>query len=238
MVLEKEQHINSAITDSKGELSVIGSFQILQDAITELMGRLNADGFTARDKYNAIWVYTKSRIKFFKKVSWGTKITVSSFISYISLVKMNVDVRVLDEAGELVFYSRTELCALDITTQRIRKVATVGIEADMVESLDQVEIAFARFDVLDLPLFERVRVRSTSIDMSHHTNNIEYLRFILNTYSVTELEKRPIREIELIYSNQSFENDILEIKKGEFKDKDLITIEKEDKTIIKCEILY
>ena len=238
MVLEKEQHINSAITDSKGELSVIGSFQILQDAITELMGRLNVDGFTARDKYNAIWVYTKSRIKFFKKVSWGTKITVSSFISYISLVKMNVDVRVLDEAGELVFYSRTELCALDITTQRIRKVATVGIEADMVESLDQVEIAFARFDVLDLPLFERVRVRSTSIDMSHHTNNIEYLRFILNTYSVTKLEKRPIREIELIYSNQSFENDILEIKKGEFKDKDLITIEKEDKTIIKCEILY
>lgn len=238
MVLEKEQHINSAITDSKGELSVIGSFQILQDAITELMGRLNVDGFTARDKYNAIWVYTKSRIKFFKKVSWGTKITVSSFISYISLVKMNVDVRVLDEAGELVFYSRTELCALDITTQRIRKVSTVGIEADMVESLDQVEIAFARFDVLDLPLFERVRVRSTSIDMSHHTNNIEYLRFILNTYSVTELEKRPIREIELIYSNQSFENDILEIKKGEFKDKDLITIEKEDKTIIKCEILY
>ena len=238
MVLEKEQHINSAITDSKGELSVIGSFQILQDTITELMGRLNVDGFTARDKYNAIWVYTKSRIKFFKKVSWGTKITVSSFISYISLVKMNVDVRVLDEAGELVFYSRTELCALDITTQRIRKVATVGIEADMVESLDQVEIAFARFDVLDLPLFERVRVRSTSVDMSHHTNNIEYLRFILNTYSVTKLEKRPIREIELIYSNQSFENDILEIKKGEFKDKDLITIEKEDKTIIKCEILY
>ena len=237
MIFEKQQIVNSSVTDTLGDLSIIGSFQIVQDAITELMGCLKTDGFTAKEKYNAIWVYTKMRIKFFRKIKWNENISIKCFISFISLVKMNLDVEVKDRAGQTVFYSRTEICALDLDTARIRKVATVGITPDMQESTP-IEINFAKFADCDMPLVERVRVRSTNIDLFHHTNNLEYIRLLLNTYTVRELENKEIKEIEIAYINQSFENDLLDIKKSSFVDKDLLIIEKDEKIIVKCEILY
>ena len=238
MIFEKSQIVNSSMADTKGELSIIGSFQIIQDAITELMGELKIDGFTAKEKYNAIWVYTKTRIKFFRKIKWNKEISISCYISYISLVKMNLDVEVKDSAGQKIFHSRTEICALDLDTARIRKVSTVGVTQDMQESCTPIEINFAKFADCDMPLIEQVRVRSTNIDFFHHTNNLEYIRLILNTYTVQELENREIKEIEIVYVNQSFENDVLDIKKSSFVDKDLIIIEKDEKIVVKCEIIY
>lgn len=238
MIFEKRQVVNSSMSDTMGELSIIGSFQIVQDAITELMGQLKIDGFTAKEKYNAIWVYTKTRIKFFNKIKWNKNISVSCYISYISLVKMNLDVEVKDDFGQVIFHSRTEICALDLDTARIRKVSTVGVTQDMQECCAPIEINFAKFTDCDMPIVEQVRVRSTNIDFFHHTNNLEYIRLILNTYTVHELENKAIKEIEIAYVNQSFENDLLNVKKSSFADKDLIIIEKDDKIIVKCEILY
>ncbi len=237
-MLNKKQKIISCMTGTDGNLSILGTFQIIQDAITELMGALKIDGITAKEQYNAIWVYTKTRAKFYKKALWNQEIDVSCYISLISLAKMNIDVVAKDDFGNIVFIAKTELCALDITTQRIRKISTVGVNESMLTHLEPINLEFAKFDNLEMPILENVQVKSTNIDMSYHTNNIEYLRFILNTYTVAELEEKPISEIEIIFSNQSFENDILTIKKGKFTNKDLLTIDKADKTVIKCEIVY
>jgi len=62
MKLIKHQKVSSAITDSMAILSVIGIFQIVEEAVTELMGELNIDGITAKRGYNAVWVYTKNKV--------------------------------------------------------------------------------------------------------------------------------------------------------------------------------
>ena len=59
MKLIKHQKVSSAITDSMANLSVIGMFQITEEAVTELTGELNIDGITAKREYNAVWVFTK-----------------------------------------------------------------------------------------------------------------------------------------------------------------------------------
>ncbi len=216
---------------------MLGCFQIVEEAITELTGELKIDGITEKEVYNAFWVFTKNRVKFFNKIKWNETLNISCFISNKSLAKMNFDVMAKNLRGDIIFYARVEACALDYATQRIRKLTTVGVGEDMLAEQPQMDIEFTKFDYTDLPLVEHVRVRSTNIDMSHHTNNLEYLRFIINTYSVIELEKNPIREIEVDYTSQSFENDILDIKKLH-ADKDIIVLEKENKPVIKCEILY
>ncbi len=99
------------------------------------------------------------------------------------------------------------------------------------------DISFTRFVTTDLPETERVKVRYAGIDFAGHTNNKEYIRFMLDTYSVRELETRPIREMEVVYLSQSYENDILTVRKGSFQNKDIILIQKEDKTIVKSEIV-
>ncbi len=102
----------------------------------------------------------------------------------------------------------------------------------------ETNIAFTRFDMGGLPEYGQVQVKYTNIDFSQHTNNIEYVRFMLDTYSVRELEARPVKEMEIVYTNQSFEDDVLAIHRGSFEGKDIFLLQKEDKVIVRSEMVF
>lgn len=231
----QNRKIYSSMSDADACLSPVGLFQIVEDALTELMGELKVDGLTSKRLYNAFWVFTKNRIELYKKPCWNDDIKVESFISSHSLVKLNIDTALKDAQGNLIAYSRTELCALDLETKRIRKVATVGISDDLECETPIVNIAFSKIGDENLSLLEKVQVRSTNIDFCHHTNNIEYLRFLLATYSVDEIS-RSFKEIQVDYINQSFENEELEIYKSTKDNVDSFVIRRGDTDIVKCEI--
>ena len=238
MGLIKNQSVNASITGADGNLSVTGTFQVIQDAITELMGLHKIDNISVKREYNAFWVFVKTRVKFLKSLEWNEKYTVHAFISFLSVVKMNIDVEMKNERGEAVFYSRTELCALDIATQRIRKLSMVGVDGSILAEGEAIDMQFTKFDETELPLVGTVRIQSTNIDFSHHTNNSEYVRLIMNTYSVSETEAMKIKEMEVIFAGQSYEGDVLDIKKAMLSDKHLIVLEKNEIPVVKCEIFY
>lgn len=238
MKFTKIQKISASMVGSDGRLSTIGAFQIIQDTVTGFMGELKIDGFTVKQKYNAFWVFVKTRVKFFKALGWCDECRVTAFISSMSLAKMCIDVKVSDGAGDTAFYGRVELCVLDIATQKIIKITSVGVDKSMLSDEEAVDIQFCRFEVVPMMIFEQVKVRSTNIDHSHHTNNLEYLRFIMNTYSVEELEGRIMKEMEVVYASQSYENDTLHVLKKEYGDRDLIVLQKDGKPVIKSEIVF
>lgn len=237
MKLIKHQKVGSSMTDSTANLSVIGIFQIVEEAVSELMGELHIDDVTAKRDYDAIWVFAKSKIEVYQNIAWNEDYAVICFVSKISRVSVCVDVGIKNKSDALCAYSRVELCALDLQSGRIRKVSTVGVDDRIETHAPLVEISFAKFDAENLPEAERVRVRCTAIDFAKHTNNKEYIRFMLNTYSVPELEAKPIQKMTVVYLHQSYENDILTVRKGCFPDQDILAVEKEDKTIVKCEIV-
>ena len=235
----KNQRVSASISDSDANLSVLGVFQVVQDAVTELLGKHNLDGITARKQYNCLWAFTRNRTKFFNAIPWGDdEFTVTAFISSITRATLCVDVSVKDITGTLCAYARVEMCALDLTTMRIRRIETVGNASAIQSDQPETEIQFTKYDITPSQKVDTVKVRSTNIDMSQHTNNAEYVRFILNTYSVKELTDRPIREMEVRYINQSYENNVLDIYKQSEQIKDVFLLTDGDKEIAKCEILF
>lgn len=237
MKLVKNQNISASLTDFSGELSIFGALRIMEDAITEFMGDLKIDGLTSKRLYNAVWVFTKTKMKFLKSITWDKDYTVSCFFSKIANATMNIDVAIKNAEGNLCVYSRTEICALDATTGRIRKVSTVGVDESITTEPSLCEILFTKIDAEDPPVKEQVKIGYTNIDFVGHTNNLEYVRFMLNTYSVKEIAERPIREMQIVYMNQSFEGDTLTLHKGNFDGKDIFVIKKDDKNVVKSEIL-
>jgi len=237
MKLTNRRKVAASLTDFNANLSVLGAFQIVEDAVTEFMGDLKIDGLTAKREYGAVWVFAKTRIKFLKNLTWNDEYTVTCFISKISIVTINIDVGIKNADGELCAYSRTELCALDLESGRIRKVSTVGVDDKIKTEAPLTDILFTKIDAENLPAAERIKIKYTNIDYAVHTNNKEYVRFMLNTYSLREMKNCPIREMEIVYVNQSFEGDELTIRKGSSENKDVFVIQKEDKIIVKSEIL-
>lgn len=237
MELTKTDRVNSYITDPLANLSVIGTFQIAEDAVTELMGNLKIDGLTARKEYNAVWVFVKSKLKKYIDLAWGEQYTINAFISKITLVSINIDVEIRNISNEICSYFRVELCALDLESKRIRKVSTVGVESTFLSNSSQKDIPFNKFDVEGLSIVGQEKVKYTNIDFVGHTNNKEYVRFALDTYSVEELNNCPIEEFDIAYVNQSYEDDVLSIYKKSDIDGDIIAIKKDETLIAKCKVI-
>ena len=238
MIYTKSQIIGSTQVGADATMSIMGLFGIVETAITECMSKQHIDGLTIRRLYNAFWVFTKNKIKIFSNAQWGETVTVESFISNISLAKLDVDTVVKRTDGSIVAYSRCEMCPLDITTERIRRTLTVGVDDTIVVETPLTDVVFDKYDDINLPVVDTVVVRSTNIDYSKHCNNVEYLRFILNTYSVEELLARPFKKIEVCYISQSYEGDELFVCKSSLDGVDTVAIKKDNQTVIKCQIHF
>ena len=75
-----------------------------------------------------------------------------------------------------------------------------------------------------------------NIDYCSHTNNIEYVRFILNNYPVDFVSSDKINAIELHYLGQTHEGDILDIESEFGGLSDRFNIRCNGKQVIACRI--
>ena len=237
MIYKKQQIISSNYLTPDVKLSELAIFQIVESAITECMSAQHIDGKTIKIKYNAFWVFTKNKVLILNKANWLDTVTVECFISSKSAAKLCIDTAIKNSDGVIIAYSRCEMCPLDGATGQILRVTAVGVGEEIVVESAQMAVTFDKIDATDLPTVDEVTVRSTNIDMSRHANNVEYLRFIFNTYSVEDILARPISEVEVNYVNQSYEGDKLSVHKSSTDDCDLFAITKSDATILKCKIV-
>ena len=224
--------------DGKLQLSILAADEIVENAVTELMGDLGIDGIVAKEKYKAMWLIVKNNICFIRRPAWREKFTVYRYISKHSTVKLNIDTIVKDEKGEILVKARIELAAIDLETGKIRKAETVGFTEDMENPVETEGLEFARFSKDPGELAESVIVRSTSLDYCYHTNNIEYVRFVLNTYGIDQFKQHEPKQVEIHYGNQSFEGEKLDINKLSTEDGDLFNITRDGNLITSCNIKW
>lgn len=248
MKWEKQETVTASRCDVAARLSLLGIFDSLEDAVTDLMGDLSIDGLSTIANYHAFWVFTRHRIRLYRRPVWRETCHMEAFLSSRTPAKIGIDVLWHSATGERLAEGRTELCALDLDTGRIRKTVEVGVQDRMLEP-SVVTLPFTRLADPEGETVDRVTVRSTCIDYGHHTNNIEYLRMIFNTYPSAVLQKRNFREIGIDFFAQSFENEELTVLKSTQIKTDLagnptketadrFYLMKGDKKAVCCEVLW
>lgn len=237
MKLKKETAVAASVCDSNVRLAVSGTFDLLQDYLTEMLGEMSLDGVSLRERYGCAWIFTRNRVEIDRAMSWREPYTVESYISSAKGAKMTVDTVLKDEQGKICVYSRIEMCALDLKAQKIRRIRDVGVTSDTLVETPERDIVFSRLKHEGLQKIDSVTVKSEDIDFIRHTNNVSYIRFIMNTYSVKELRERPVRAIEVRYAGQTHEGDTLDILKAVHDGKELFDVVHGDTTAVECEIV-
>lgn len=236
MKLIKQAVVPASICDPNISLSVEGAFDLLQDYLTEMLAALELDGVSLRRKYGCVWVFTRNRVEIDRPLDWMEEYTVESYISSAKGAKMTVDTVLKDMNGVICTYSRIEMCALELETQKIKRIRDVGVTSDTHVEQPERDIPFSRLKHEGLSEVMQIRVLSGDIDFVQHTNNVSYVRFITNTYTVKELRERPIRRIELRYAGQTHEGDVLSIRKSCVDGKELFDVNLGDTVAVECEI--
>ena len=133
-------------------------------------------------------------------------------------------------------YAHTEVCAVDVENARLRRLDAVGIGEDI-----RVYRALADIEWQQINKADTLTVRTSNIDYAGHTNNIEYIRMLLNTFTLEEWGGGIVpRELQIAYVSQSFLNDELSIYATNHKDENIslnehfYTIKKGEQDVLRC----
>ncbi len=236
MIYTKSCTVTGSRCDPEVKLSVISAFETVEDCITELLGSMHIDGVTAMREYNAMWVFSKNNFRIFRRPDWLEEFQVRCFISKHSALRIFVDTEALDKNGKPLFSSRVEICALDLDTGKPRRPETLGFNPEMENPKPLDNMDFIRFSKEPAEKIESVTVRTMNLDYCSHTNNVEYVRFILNTYPLSAFKERALTHIEVHYNSQSFEGETLDIEKLTAGGQEQFFITRSGKSIVSCSL--
>lgn len=236
-----QQVVGAGACDPSGRLSVLGALTLVEDAVTVTMAKMHIDGITVRREYGALMVFSKNHVRFLQPIHWQDKITVSCFVASQSAVRMHVDVCV-KRAGDIVMYARTEVCAVDEQSGRIRRLDTVGVGKQVRTVRAPMDLDWTPLDGTG-KLIDTVAVRTANIDYAGHTNNVEYIRLLLNTLTLDEWRGMAPCDLQVAYLNQSFLGDKLAIYACDNQIDDatherLFTVKKGDQDVLRCALRW
>ena len=198
----------TGVTDG---ISVIGAAQIVEDSVCAFFASFGKDNFTVSKRYGAMWVFVRNKFRRYAFAGWNEEISVMSYVTEKTAAKVIVDTQAKNAKGETVLSARTELCVIDIAAQRIRRVASVDFPENIGIYPSVAGFDFTRPETPALKENYRFIVPSTSIDLCGHLNNVEYLRFILNTATAEYGRAHIPIDVEIRYVSQSKEGDEVKI---------------------------
>lgn len=125
-------------------------------------------------------------------------------------------------------------------TRKIRKVETVNYPLDMETEENVIQEPYSKLNetFLEDDFVYEQKVFVADIDYSRHTNNVIYVKYIVNSLSCEFFDKNQITDFEIHYINESREGEILKIYKKEKESSIEFLIREGEKEIIRASLSY
>ena len=236
MMFQRDFTVSASMCDKRSQLGLIQTVALIEDVGTEYLASIELDGLTTKRRYGAVWVYVRNNVRVFRCPKWLERITVRTGITQKTRATVDMQTEFFDESGNMIVCSKIELCAIDVNTGRIRKVESVGLTDDigMYDPLDGLD--FSRITADGAQKVYSTAVRASNTDFIGHTNNVEYLRFLADSYAASFIYSRELKRIQIDYVSQSFENDVLDVYRKTDKNTDVMAIKKGDKDVLRAVI--
>lgn len=212
LIFKSQREISSAFIDSSVRMGVAQSVLLVQDNLTECFNAMGCDGVVYREKFNDFWVFTKTKVHFYRRPDWREIVTACTFPIDNLGMRTHVNTEIVDKNGMCLLVANQEACVLSLESHRPVRITTLPYPTEGFPEPVFNE-AFERFpcDFSDDELAFEQTIRSCHIDMSHHMNNIEYIKFALSVFSDDFLQAHEITDLEVHYTGESKEGQLLKV---------------------------
>ena len=226
--------------DRKVNLSVLNSLYLIQDMMTEYFGFLKSDNIILKSENNAIWVLAKTKVHFNKYPKWRDLIEGTVFTTGIKPIRVETEAQFKDKDNNVLFYANQETCVIDLTDRKIRKNNTVNYPTgvQIKEGINKEKYLRLNTEFTEADKVYEQKIHSTDIDFSYHTNNVSYVKYILNSLNSDFIDSHKITDFEIHYINESKEGQKLSIYK-KIKDNEIeFLIKEENREIARANLKY
>lgn len=238
----KEYNTSYSYIDCTGCLGLVEFMNLNQDMITEFCGLIGSDNATLRQKNNAAWIYTGTKVVRVDELPfWNTKTKAVTFVCSRSPIRIELETDLYDENDKLLIAAKTEMCAIDLGTRKIRKIDSLEFPSDLEVVKTNMDGTFSKinteFDDADKVYMQEVYAGDT--DFTRHTNNVRYVSFIMNTFDSFFYDEMTIRCFEIRFAKESKEKDNLAVYKKKNADGGYdFVIKKEDEVVVKARMSF
>ena len=232
----KKHAITYTEVNQQRKLDIVSAFNLVQNMMTEYFESFKSDNIRLKEKNNAIWVVTKTKIHFNKYPTWMELIYGKSYTTNVKPIRMQLETVFRNKNEELLFCTKQEACVIDLDSRKLRKINTVNYPEDMETEESVFEKSYLRLkeEFSEEDYIYKQKVCSSDIDFSKHTNNVSYVRYIINTLSCEFFEKNEITDFEIHYINESKEGQILKVYKKENDNSIEFLIKEKDREIVRA----
>lgn len=236
----KKHNVNYTEVNSKGQLDIVSSFNLVQNMMTEYFESFKSDNIRLKKNNNAIWVVTKTKIHYNNYPNWKEQIYGKGDTTKVKPIRIEIETNFKNADNEILFVAKQECCVIDLDTRRIRKVDTVDYPSDMETSEEILKQPYEAFksEFTDEDYVYTQKVFSSDIDYSNHTNNVSYVKFLMNTLPCKFFNENKISDFEIHYLNESKESEELRIYKKELSDSMEFLIKENEKEIVRAKMYY
>ena len=213
MKLEKDITIPVSGCDHRANASIPYLFALFMDAATEHSEAMGI-GKAAMDKTGLFWIAVRSKVKIQDRPCRMDPVTVRTWPEAPGRIRCNRYYTITD-GDRLLVEAKTEWAIIDLKNGRPQKLSALYPEG-MAHLTDTVcDEAFVRFDddFSEAEILDTYKVRSTDIDFGNHMNNVAYIRALFGVFSCAELDAMTVKEVEVAFKSQSYEGDILTIRR-------------------------
>lgn len=234
-----ERKVEYTDTDINLNLGIINMFDYAQDMGTAFFAKLKMDNETMKETYNSVWVISKIKLKNLKTPTWKDKVIGESYITNVGKVKMSIENVFKNENGDIYFIVNQEFCLIDLGTRRIKKVDEVNFPKD-IETYSQINEDFLKLNDIkneDNSVCYNRQIYLSDLDYSRHTNNTNYIKFMMDTLDESFIDKNKISEIDASYIRETKIGDKINIYKSEKENNIDILINNGDGDVFKAKII-
>lgn len=226
--------ILSSQRDSLFRLRLDDALKLFQDIATFHAHELGIDGPQLMKKDNAFWIVTRTIIHCHAIPVENEDITAKTWPLPTNGLRCE-RCYTLSQNDEIKIAGVSEWVVIDAETRHPRRIESTHFPTDIDYQTERaVTTSFTKmkddFDNDDF-VYDTV-IRSTDIDITHHTNNSVYCSMLLDTFSVKELEKIIITDLEISYHKESLEGEKLRVFRKNDNGMSRFAIKKEDGTLV------
>lgn len=231
-----EHRVKYSEADSDYRMRLDYAVTHFQDITGIHSAEMEIDGKTMLEKSGAFWVLTKIKMRIHRFPEFDENVEIETWPTVVKGVRFGRDYRISKE-GQPLISGISEWCTLDFESGKPRRVDTVHYPHNMPHREDRSdagEMLRIKETVTKADINHVYRSSFVDIDANRHTNNIAYLRMILNCFSPSEFGKLKIDEIQVAFLSQTFYGDEISIYKIKTDYSFYIEGQKDGKAVFNC----
>lgn len=210
---EKEYHITSFLTNTRGNLGLYALLNLLQD-VAHFHANILGLGYEQMIANKIFWVLTRQKLVMTKWPKWEDRILIKTWVRLSASAFTNRDFAIYlndEKIGE----ATTSWMTLDAETRRPKSIDHKELFANL-NRLEKISIEDEKIipEKTEQPTLAEFKVRNSDIDQNNHVNNTKYAQWILDAIPFQAHHEYNLTSYSINFVAETKLNDIVKIQNG------------------------